>query len=247
MADFGQTDFGQNRLWPNYGACVCGWFLCVCVCACVCVLGVLGVVQIFVGVIQMSMDFRGCHPDFFIVCVIQSVIQIFVGVIQIFVGVIQIFLGVGVVLCVGCVLCCVLPGVLLSFAEFCCVFCFALVDVSPCRVGRLQKLIFHNKKTPKMKQSWAPSFSVFGIPGRTAPLPDRPSPRQPLPRTAPLPDSPSPGPALPGPPLPLTAPPQDNPPPDRPKFRSFFFPLPPPFSLFLCLSGGLLVEFWWCF
>ena len=25
--DFGQTDFG-----PNYGACVCGWFLCVCAC-----------------------------------------------------------------------------------------------------------------------------------------------------------------------------------------------------------------------
>ena len=30
-----------------------------------------------------------------------------------------------------------------------------------------------------------------------------------------------------------------------PKFRSFFFRLPPPFSLFLSLSGGLLVEFWW--
>ena len=37
-----------------------------------------------------------------------------------------------------------------------------------------------------------------------------------------------------------------HPPPDRLKFR-FFFPLPPPCSLFLSLSGGLLVEFWWCF
>ena len=32
-----------------------------------------------------------------------------------------------------------------------------------------------------------------------------------------------------------------------PKFRAYFFPLPPSFSLFLCLSGCLLVEFWWCF
>ena len=32
---------------------------------------------------------------------------------------------------------------------------------------------------------------------------------------------------------------------DRPKFRSFFFPLPPEISFFL-LSGGLLVEFRWC-
>ena len=32
-----------------------------------------------------------------------------------------------------------------------------------------------------------------------------------------------------------------------PKFRVFFFPLPPPFSIFFCLSGCLLVEFWWCF
>ena len=48
------------------------------------------------------------------------------------------------------------------------------------------------------------------------------------------------------------------PPPDRPKFRAFFFPSPTPifilfFSLrvssrvFFPLSGGLLVEFWWCF
>ena len=27
---------------------------------------------------------------------------------------------------------------------------------------------------------------------------------------------------------------------------ALFFLLPPPFSFFLCLSGGLLVEFWWC-
>ena len=27
---------------------------------------------------------------------------------------------------------------------------------------------------------------------------------------------------------------------------ALFFPLPPPFSLFFCLSGCLLVEFWWC-
>ena len=32
----------------------------------------------------------------------------------------------------------------------------------------------------------------------------------------------------------------------RPKFRAFF-PLPPSFRSFLCLSGCLLVEFWWCF
>ena len=31
-----------------------------------------------------------------------------------------------------------------------------------------------------------------------------------------------------------------------PKFRAFSSLSPPPFSLFLCLSGGLLVEFWWC-
>ena len=42
-------------------------------------------------------------------------------------------------------------------------------------------------------------------------------------------------------------PPPDRPPPDRPpsdrsKFRSFSS-----LSLFLCLSGCLLVEFWWCF
>ena len=36
-----------------------------------------------------------------------------------------------------------------------------------------------------------------------------------------------------------------TPPPDSPKFR-LFFPLPLPFSLFFCLSGGLIVEFWWC-
>ena len=33
---------------------------------------------------------------------------------------------------------------------------------------------------------------------------------------------------------------------EGPKFRAFFFPLPLPFSLFLSLSGCLLVEFWWC-
>ena len=42
-----------------------------------------------------------------------------------------------------------------------------------------------------------------------------------------------------------TPPPPDHPPPDRPKCRSFF-PLLPPFSFFLCLSGCLLVECWWC-
>ena len=31
-----------------------------------------------------------------------------------------------------------------------------------------------------------------------------------------------------------------------PKFRSLFFPLPPHFRSFLCLSGCLLVEFRWC-
>ena len=38
---------------------------------------------------------------------------------------------------------------------------------------------------------------------------------------------------------------RDRPPLDRPKFRSFF-PLPPQNSFFSSLSGGLLVEFWWC-
>ena len=37
-----------------------------------------------------------------------------------------------------------------------------------------------------------------------------------------------------------------HPTPHCPKFRSFF-PSPAPFSLFLSLSGCLLVEFWWCF
>ena len=32
----------------------------------------------------------------------------------------------------------------------------------------------------------------------------------------------------------------------RPKMSRFFLPLPPPFSLFFCPSGCLLVEFWWC-
>ena len=40
--------------------------------------------------------------------------------------------------------------------------------------------------------------------------------------------------------------PLDHPPPDRPKFRSFFAPLPPQCSFFLPSLGGLLVEFWWC-
>ena len=31
-----------------------------------------------------------------------------------------------------------------------------------------------------------------------------------------------------------------------PKIWRFFFPLPHPFSLFFSLSGGLLVEIWWC-
>ena len=31
-----------------------------------------------------------------------------------------------------------------------------------------------------------------------------------------------------------------------PKFRAFFFPVPPQNSFFSSLSGGLLVEFWWC-
>ena len=33
---------------------------------------------------------------------------------------------------------------------------------------------------------------------------------------------------------------------DRPKFRSFFSPLPPENSFISYLSGGLLVEFWFC-
>ena len=32
-----------------------------------------------------------------------------------------------------------------------------------------------------------------------------------------------------------------------PKFRAFFFTLPPQNSFLSSLSGGLLVEFWWCF
>ena len=35
-------------------------------------------------------------------------------------------------------------------------------------------------------------------------------------------------------------------PPDRPKFR-FFFPSPATIFIHSSLSGGLLVEFWWCF
>ena len=38
---------------------------------------------------------------------------------------------------------------------------------------------------------------------------------------------------------------RDRPPPDRPNFRAFF-PVPPQNSFFSSLSGGLLVEFWWC-
>ena len=33
---------------------------------------------------------------------------------------------------------------------------------------------------------------------------------------------------------------------EGPKFRSFFFPLPPQNWFFSSLSWGLLVEFWWC-
>ena len=32
----------------------------------------------------------------------------------------------------------------------------------------------------------------------------------------------------------------------RPKISRFFFPLPPQNSFFSSLSGGLLVDFWWC-
>ena len=46
---------------------------------------------------------------------------------------------------------------------------------------------------------------------------------------------PSPGPPFPGPPFP-----------GPPKISRFFFPLPPQNSFFSSLSGGLLVEFWWC-
>ena len=38
-------------------------------------------------------------------------------------------------------------------------------------------------------------------------------------------------------PLPSWARPLDRPPPERPKFRAFFFPLPPPVSFFFSLSG----------
>ena len=46
--------------------------------------------------------------------------------------------------------------------------------------------------------------------------------------------------------LPLTALPLDRPSPGPPKISLFFFPLPPQNSFFSSLSGGLLVEFWWC-
>ena len=38
----------------------------------------------------------------------------------------------------------------------------------------------------------------------------------------------------------------DRLPPDSSKFRAFFFPLSPSFSIFFSLCRGLLVEFWWC-
>ena len=42
--------------------------------------------------------------------------------------------------------------------------------------------------------------------------------------------------------------PPDTPPPDCPKFRAFFFHSPATiFALFLSLTGGLFVEFWWWF
>ena len=78
---------------------------------------------------------------------------------------------------------------------------------------------------------WFQGFGLvmFGAPGTA------------LPRTA-LPGTTLPGTALPKTTLPGTALPLD-----RPKFRSFFFPLPPQNSFFSSLSGCLLVEFWWCF
>ena len=42
-----------------------------------------------------------------------------------------------------------------------------------------------------------------------------------------------------------TPPPLDPPSAGPPKISLYFFPLPPTISLFLCLSGCLLVEFWW--
>ena len=33
----------------------------------------------------------------------------------------------------------------------------------------------------------------------------------------------------------------------EPEISRFFFPSPATISLFLCLSGCLVVEFWWCF
>ena len=78
------------------------------------------------------------------------------------------------------------------------------------------------------------------------PPPGPPPPRPPQPRTAPTPDHPHPD--RPS----RTTPPPDHPsagPPLRWTAQNFalFFPLPPQNSFFSSLSGGLLVEFWWCF
>ena len=55
----------------------------------------------------------------------------------------------------------------------------------------------------------------------------------------------------PEPPFPRTAPPgtalpKNRPSREPPKISLFFPPLPPQNSFFSSLSGGLLVEFWWC-
>ena len=78
-------------------------------------------------------------------------------------------------------------------------------------------------------QAAGPTFANGPLPASGRPPPDHPPPDRP---------------------------PPDRPPPDRPKFRAFFSPAPM-FALFLSLwlssrvffplSGGLLVEFWWCF
>ena len=60
---------------------------------------------------------------------------------------------------------------------------------------------------------------------------EKPSPRTALPQDRDSPGPPSVGPPSAGP----------------PKSSLFFFPLPPQNSFFSSLSGGLLVEFWWCF
>ena len=99
----------------------------------------MGVIQIFVDFRGCDSDFRGCDPDF-LECVVGWWLVLgclVVGCVLVVLGVCWVLLGVA-----GCLLsftecCCVL----LCFAVFCCVFCFALVDVSlflvnvfgPCR------------------------------------------------------------------------------------------------------------------